>query len=393
MHAPAASAPTPTYAPPRALPPDPSRAPTHHSFAAAVTPAPRDTYNAAAVPQDAVAADVVDAALRADLALDAPGHTIPPSDFRDSGDIAEALDAAVDLIDLKAMAAVRNAVSASRRLHEQRAAEAASRGPSQLDVDIDRVTGQLRDAGVDDDVIELITDTAVRHRLPFGTQADLDQLMRDLIGELMEIRSGFPRVGRAYRCALVGASSAGKSTVCAKLAHTYRAAGMQVGIISIMSGEPTRALATDSAYQHLDVDIRYAATPDQARQALETMSAVDLILIDTPGAAYLDAEVHEHLGTCLSAIGVDDVHVVLPLATSSRESRTIVDSFREIGANRLLISRIDESRYLGQIVNFGFRLGVPMSYLSHGPTVDDAVHAASARELAERILPITHHAL
>lgn len=363
-----------TYAPPQALPRTTPVEERARTFAANVLDTPMQGYEPAAVPNPAAAASTVDAALRTDLGLG-----------RSDDELSQAIDAAVDMIDLKAMAALRNAVQASRRLQEQQSS------PTLLDVesdlDLSRITEQLHHAGVDDDVIEALSDTALRHRRPFGGEQSLDPLMRELVEETIDVRPGFPRLGRAYRMALVGASSSGKSTVAAKLAHGYRSTGLHVGILSIISADPNVAVAGDARFNGLDVDVRYAATPEQAAQGAEAFAGHDLVIVDTPGATYLDPATFAQVQACLAAIGVDDVHVVLPLATSSREARALVDAFRPLGANRLVVSRLDESRYIGQLLNFGFRLGVPMTYLSEGPRVPDDLRAASARAIAARILP------
>ncbi|MCW2924618.1 MAG: flhF, partial [Thermoleophilia bacterium] len=380
-YAPSAAAPAPTYAPPRALPRSPGEAARSQTFAASVQDTAMQAFEPQAVPTASAAASTVDDALRRDLGM-APRPVAPAQ--RSGNDIADALDAAVDMIDLKAMAALRNAMHASRRLEEQASTAALD---AEVDLDLARITEHLSRVGVDDDVVEALVDTAVRHRRPFGGEQDIDALMREMVEETVDVRTGFPRLGRAYRAALVGASSSGKTTTVAKLAHGYRAAGLQVGIVSIVSNDPGAALAADNRFKGLDVDVQYAATPDQALHAAETLSAHDLILVDTPGSAYLDAGTFAQVEACLAALGVDDVHVVLPLATSSREARALVDAFRPLGANRMIVSRIDESRYIGQLLNFGFRLGLPMTFLSDGPRTNSDLRAASARDVANRILP------
>jgi flagellar biosynthesis protein FlhF len=350
------------------------------TFAASVVDTPMQAYEPQAISGHASAASTVDQALRSDLGLGA-------ASTRD--ELSQAMDAAVDMIDLKAMAALRNALHVSRRMQDERAAAGAPSIDPTVELALGHVTSQLTDAGVDDDVIESIADTAVRHRLPFAgaTERDIDTILRSIVEETLEVRSGFPQLGRAYRIALVGASSSGKSTVAAKLAHGYRASGMQVGILSIIAPDPNVAIVGEPRFAGLDVDVRYAATPEQAVHGAEAFASHDLLIIDTPGTTYLDRSTFEQVKACLAAIGVDDVNVVLPLATSSREARALVDAYRPLGANRLVVSRTDESRYIGQLLNFGFRLGVPMTFLSEGPRINGDLRAASAREIAHRILP------
>ena len=111
-----------------------------------------------------------------------------------------------------------------------------------------------------------------------------------------------------------------------------------------------------------------------------------MVLVDTPASTYLDAPTFERVQACLQAIDVDAVHVVMPLVTSTREARAIVDAFEPMGADRIVVSRIDEGRYIGEILNLCWRLQMPMTFLSEGPAPSGDVRAASAREIADRIL-------
>jgi flagellar biosynthesis protein FlhF len=185
----------------------------------------------------------------------------------------------------------------------------------------------------------------------------------------------------------VGPANAGRSTVVAKLAARYAATGTRVAILTIVPARPGVPVMADRAFESLDVDVRYATNTGEALDAVDAFAEHDLVLVDTPGATYLDDDVRSQVQACLLAIGVDDVHVVLPLATSGRAARSIVDTFRPLGANRMVVSRIDESRHAGEILNFGFRLGLPMTFLSDGRRVPDDIRAASARAIADRILP------
>ena len=89
----------------------------------------------------------------------------------------------------------------------------------------------------------------------------------------------------------------------------------------------------------------------------------------------------------LSYANVSDVHAVVPMSTSPREARSVVSRFDLLSVHRLIVSKMDESAYVGQLLNFCFRLNLPISYLADGPAVPADIRAASAREMAETILP------
>lgn len=372
-----------TYAPPRALPRTAEQqAAAIRTFGATVEEGGDGGYEPEAVPSHSAAATTVDHALRTDLAMPRSGDQ----------QLAEALGAAMDVIDLSEINALRNVVSATRRTHESTAQQDRSRDLlRQLDLELQPITSHLLDVGVDQDVVDLVVDCAVRHRLPFGGSQDVAEVIRSVVEETIDVRTGFPPLDRAHRAAFVGPAHGGRTSVVAKVAARYANTGMRVGILSIVRAEPGVPVMAERAFDQLDAAVRYAADPGQAMDAVEAFAGLDVILVDTPGATYLDPTTFAHVESCLLAIGVDDVHVVLPLATSGREARSIADTFRTMGANRLVVSRVDESRFIGQVLNFGFRLGLPMTYLSEGPRVPEDLRAVSAREVADRILRTDRH--
>lgn len=365
-----------TYGPPAALPSNlPPRA--ARSFQASVHDAPADQQPYAPGSVQFTRQQVEDV-LRADLAP-------TMSNVAETTQVPRAVDpisAAIDLVDLQALTALRAASEVAKRAADDWRSEA---GP-----DLETSLRQLADAGVDDDVAASIAQIVLRHRQPFAPRTPVAQLVSDVVEETLDVRSGFPlRTGHAHRLAVVGASSSGKSTVVAKLAKTYVDSGLRVGVVVILPNDPHAAVMQDQRFTSIGADVRYVTSVQQAQAAAGTFDHHDLVIVDTPGSTATDHGVFAHVDACLRTLGVDDVHVVVPLATSSREAAHTVDDFLPIGANRMIVSRVDESRYFGQLLNLGFRLGLPMTFLSDGPHIPEDLRAASAREIASRILTST----
>jgi flagellar biosynthesis GTPase FlhF len=280
-----------------------------------------------------------------------------------------------------------------RTLDDQRV-EAA---PSATDISTDisntpaLIADELVGHGVDRDVADVLVQTAVNHRQPLLPERELRTIVRDLVAESIPARSGWPAVGRAQRIAFVGPSGAGTSSMVAKVAERYAAAGLRVGVISVIAGTAHGALAhaNDPLLRRGGLDIQFAADVDQALTAVERLADRDLIVIDTPSTACHDTAANSAVSACLAAMRADDVVLTLPLATSVREASAAIERFNAVPVTRLAITKLDESNYDGQLLNFGFRLNVPITLLSEGPNVPDHLRAASSQDMAERLLPPT----
>lgn len=245
-------------------------------------------------------------------------------------------------------------------------------------------------AGVERDVADAVVRTALLHRLPFVAHSDLRKLLREVVAENVPVSTGWAPLGRPHRIAFVGPSGAGKSSVAAKLAEGYqRGVGMRVAVISVLAGVHAHppAHAHDPLLAHPGIDLQFAADVDQMLTALRRVQDRELVIIDTPSAAYLDRAAATSVAACLAVAKVDEVHAVIPLATSLREAESIIDHFRTLSVNRLVVSKLDESRYAGQLLNFGYRLGLPITYLSDGPGIPEDLRAAASEEIAALIVP------
>lgn len=246
-------------------------------------------------------------------------------------------------------------------------------------------------SGVDTDIADVILNQLALHRLPFSATRDVRALTREIVAETLRVDTGWAALGRTHRVAYVGASGAGKSSVVAKLAEGYVNAGMRVGVISIIAGSTSKAQiaahANDPLVRRGTADIQFAADPNQMISAVERFSDRDVVLIDTPSSMYLDASSYAAAAACLTAVRIDDVQVVLPLSLSVREAESVVEHFRPLGVKHMVVTKLDESRYAGQLLNFGFRFGVPITFLTDGPSVPEDIRSASVNEIAQLIVP------
>ncbi len=263
--------------------------------------------------------------------------------------------------------------------------------PTVSESDPQKVRAGLFAAGVDHDIADVLINQIATHRLPFSASRDVRELAREVVAETVRVETGWPALGRTHRIAFVGASGSGKSSSVAKLAEGYTQSGMRVGVISVIAGSTSTANlaahANDPLVRRGTVDIQFAADPTQMITAVERFSDRDVVLIDTPSSAYLEPAAFQALAACLTAVRIDDVQVVVPLAVSVREAESVVDHFRPLGVKHMIVTKLDESRYAGQLLNFGYRFGVPITFLSDGPRVPEDIRTASAREIAALIVP------
>ena len=198
----------------------------------------------------------------------------------------------------------------------------------------------------------------------------------------IEVKAGTRRV-----VALVGPTGVGKTTTLAKLAAGFRIhEKKRVGLITV---DTFRIAAVDQLRtyaQIMDLPMEVASTPREMRDALDRLRDCELVLIDSAGRSPCDAVRLQELKTLLQEARPDEMHLVLSATTSTAGLQTATDRFAPLGADALVLTKVDESPKLGHLARLCVESDLPVSYVTDGQDVPEDIHQANRHSLAKRIL-------
>lgn len=213
--------------------------------------------------------------------------------------------------------------------------------------------------------------------------------LRRLVGDMLPSASPLKlaRPGRPTIVALVGPTGVGKTTTIAKLAANMKLRERKsVGMITIDSYRIAAVEQLRTYAQILKVPLISVLSPGDLRSAIDRMSNMDLILIDTAGRSPKDdsriAELHDFMRMARP----DQVHLVLSSTSRDRTTREAIERFRPLGVTQLIFTKVDEAVGLGVILNTLKRVNMQVSYLTNGQAVPDDIEIASTSRLAKLIL-------
>jgi flagellar biosynthesis protein FlhF len=262
-----------------------------------------------------------------------------------------------------------------------RRAGARPAGPEALDA----VRGELLKAGVDERQLDALLDGFARTAMPFmAPGASLRDAVREhLAARLPVVRDWKPR-GTGHTVALVGQTGVGKTSAAAAMAGAYRAAGMAVALVAAGPGAHD-ALAAHA--RRLDVQLFTAEDGAALAGLVTTLADRDVIVIDTHGRSHTQLAEIEALAALLGPAKPDEVHLVLPAATAPADLGDLQRRFRLAGVNRVTLTKLDETRFVGNLVNVPLKVGKPLAFLSDGTSVPGSLAPADARRVAEALLP------
>ena len=238
---------------------------------------------------------------------------------------------------------------------------------------------------MDERQLDVLLDGFACSSMPFvAPSASMRDAVREhLAARLPVVRDLKPR-GAGHTVALVGQTGVGKTSAAAAMAGAYRAAGMAVALVAAGPG------AHDGLAAHarrLDVQLFSALDGPALAGLVATLADRDVIVIDTHGRSHTQLAEIESLAALLGPVKADEVHLVLPAATPSADLGDLQRRFRLTGVNRVILTKLDETRFVGNLVNAPMRIGKPVAFLSDGTSVPGSLAPADARRMAEALLP------
>jgi flagellar biosynthesis protein FlhF len=213
--------------------------------------------------------------------------------------------------------------------------------------------------------------------------ADASLLVRAVAGLLRTSGPLRLEAGRPVVIALVGPTGVGKTTTLAKLAVEYGfRRGRRVGVLNEDLRRPAAEAQLRTLGQFLSAEVATAERPEAARAEIERMRRCDLVLVDTAGRVGRDEAGMESLRAYLDAVGPDETHCVLGAGSSAAGALDAAARFRGAGADRLVVSKLDEAVRFGLLLTLAMRGGLPLSYVTTGPDFVECIRPADGAELA-----------
>jgi flagellar biosynthesis protein FlhF len=136
----------------------------------------------------------------------------------------------------------------------------------------------------------------------------------------------------------------------------------------------------------IDLPMEVVATPREMREAVQRMSHLDLVLMDTAGRSPRDEVRIQELKSMLAEAEPDEVHLVLSTTAGAKSLIATAEQFADVGATAMLLTKLDEAHSLGHLVALIQKCELPISYVTDGQDVPDDIQVAERRGLAEKLL-------
>jgi flagellar biosynthesis protein FlhF len=233
------------------------------------------------------------------------------------------------------------------------------------------------------DADELIAEIKERNKDKKLNAALYDKEVKNLLMEMVQTDKS--KSGRIH--ALIGPTGVGKTTTLAKLASVYTLhKSKKVGLITIDTYRIGAVEQLKTYAEILGIPFGVVLTSKDIPEVLSKMEDCDIIFVDTTGRNSKNTLQVAETRKFIQELKADRVYLVVSMTTKQRDMEKIIENYKQVNFNGLIITKVDETEAAGSILTAIKHGKVPISYLTTGQNVPEDIEEASKERIVNLIV-------
>ena len=250
------------------------------------------------------------------------------------------------------------------------------------------------------DLLRRMVENQVREELAHTLAKETEQIMRkqpdtgapEILEHLILEQLGRPEpiLHKKFTQKVIlvlGPTGVGKTTTIVKLAADFSV--KQKKKVGIINTDTFRIGAQEQLQTYADilgVPIQVVYWVDELESALENMSDRDIIFVDTAGKRPGDEQHKKDLLDIIRILRPEDVLLCLSASTGFASVKEMVDTYGFVDDYRLMITKLDETKYRGSLLNISWYAQRPLAYVTTGQNVPDDIEIVDIDSIAKQII-------
>ncbi len=212
----------------------------------------------------------------------------------------------------------------------------------------------------------------------------IEKSLKDLIKNRIVTAGPIKKGNRKKIVMFIGPTGVGKTTTMAKLGaiHSLRE-GSKIAFITI---DNYRIAATEQLKKYAEImriPIHVVSDQKSFREVIAKEKA-DIIMVDTSGRSHNNDLKIAEIKTFADSVEYDFEKILCVSAnTKKKDLNQIFKSFNVMQFDSIIITKVDETSYIGNVINVADKYNKPISYFTDGQEVPNDIHIADADEIAD----------
>ena len=190
--------------------------------------------------------------------------------------------------------------------------------------------------------------------------------------------------------AMVGPAGMGKTTTLAKLAARYvlKYGPQNIALVSMDSFRIGAQEQLKTLGRILNVSVTHVDPGQSLVQALDPLLRKRVVLIDTAGLQASDPALRMQLES-LAGRGIKSKNYLVLATTSQKQVLTAAyHSYKRCGLAGCILTKLDETASLGEVLSLAISHELPVAYLTDGPRIPDDLHLPRRHQLVSRAVSV-----
>ncbi|GFR35586.1 hypothetical protein TCEA9_13980 [Thermobrachium celere] len=229
-------------------------------------------------------------------------------------------------------------------------------------------------SGIPEEIVEeIVSEIKKRNEGKKLNQKIYEKEFKNILDEIIKINN----IDNGKIHVFVGPTGVGKTTTIAKLASLYSLyKNKKVGLITI---DTYRIGAIEQLKTYADilgVPFGVIYSNNEINSVLNEMTNCDIILIDTTGRNSKNYMQLQETKKLINEINPDNVHLVISMTTKEKDIKRIIEDYKILNYNSLILTKIDETNSMGSLITAIYYSNTPISYITTGQNVPDDIEEA-----------------
>ncbi|WMJ81349.1 flagellar biosynthesis protein FlhF [Clostridium sp. MB40-C1] len=186
---------------------------------------------------------------------------------------------------------------------------------------------------------------------------------------------------------LVGPTGVGKTTTIAKLAGRLSLIEKKkVGLITIDTYRIGAVEQLSTYADIMNIPFKVIISPKEMEEAINSMEECDVVLIDTTGRSSKNKMQIAELNSFIQKAETDNIHLVISCTTKDKDINSIIEGYKSLDFNNVIITKLDETTTYGSILNILHNTKKPLSFVTTGQNVPDDIKKMTCEEITNLVL-------
>jgi flagellar biosynthesis protein FlhF len=229
-----------------------------------------------------------------------------------------------------------------------------------LSEDLRVLYNYLKQQGLKPELIQNIV--AEIKQKPLDNIDDIFKVVKQILTNIIENPEPIKLNKKRKIVAFVGPTGVGKTTTIAKLAAKFALEHeKKVGLIT---SDTYRIAAVEQLKTYSDIvniSLQVLYNDNELEDIIENnYSKHELILLDTAGTSWNDKIQIGRLKKITNHDLIDEIHLLIGLNTKSKDLISIIENFSELKPDKLILSKFDETKIYGDIINIKNKYNLPV---------------------------------